>query len=240
MEKKVCSRCKIEKEFTEFHKRNDNYGDGYRSICKLCVSNKSKEKYQKSSDKKISSSKNYYYKNREEILNKKRKNYSPEKKKEYLENNKEKIIHGYREYREKNRQKILDYKKEYRKFNKEKIKKYRKEYIKLRTKNDLEFKIMNNLRSRLRQYIKTTNNNKKSSISEMIGCSSEELKKYLENRFDKRMSWDNYGKYGWHIDHIIPLSSVNEIEEIEKLFHFTNLQPLWWSENIKKSNKLNY
>ena len=52
------------------------------------------------------------------------------------------------------------------------------------------------------------------------------------------MTWDNYSYYGWHIDHIIPLSSANSDEELMKLCHFTNLQPLWYLENLKKSNKL--
>ena len=52
------------------------------------------------------------------------------------------------------------------------------------------------------------------------------------------MSWDNYGKYGWHIDHITPISLAQTEDEIYKLSHYTNLQPLWWRENILKSNKL--
>ena len=56
------------------------------------------------------------------------------------------------------------------------------------------------------------------------------------------MSWENYGYYGWHIDHIIPCSKfdLSKLEEQKKCFHFTNLQPLWALDNIKKSNKLNY
>jgi hypothetical protein len=51
------------------------------------------------------------------------------------------------------------------------------------------------------------------------------------------MSWDNYGYYGWHIDHIIPLSSAKTKEEIYKLCHFKNLQPLWWTDNLSKGKK---
>ena len=52
------------------------------------------------------------------------------------------------------------------------------------------------------------------------------------------MSWDNYGLHGWHIDHIIPISSAKTEEELYKLFYYTNLQPLWAIDNIKKGNKI--
>jgi hypothetical protein len=52
------------------------------------------------------------------------------------------------------------------------------------------------------------------------------------------MCWENYGKYGWHIDHIVPLSSAKTEEEIYKLCHYTNLQPLWSTDNLSKGCKL--
>jgi len=72
----------------------------------------------------------------------------------------------------------------------------------------------------------------------MLGCSIDFLKQYISNKFDKNMSWDNYGLYGWHIDHIIPLSSAKNKEELEKLCHYSNLQPLWAKDNLQKSNKI--
>ena len=72
----------------------------------------------------------------------------------------------------------------------------------------------------------------------IIGCIPEYLKEHIENQFTDGMCWENYGLYGWHIDHIIPLSSANTEDEIYKLCHYTNLQPLWAEENMKKSNKL--
>lgn len=72
-----------------------------------------------------------------------------------------------------------------------------------------------------------------------LGCSMEELKVYLESKFQPGMSWDNYSFTGWHIDHIIPLSSfdLTDPEQFKQACHYTNLQPLWAEDNFKKSNK---
>jgi len=74
---------------------------------------------------------------------------------------------------------------------------------------------------------------------DLLGCTPEFLKKYLEKQFKPGMNWDNYGRSGWHIDHIKPLSLAKDVEDLVKgkFFHYTNLQPLWAKDNIKKSNK---
>ena len=72
----------------------------------------------------------------------------------------------------------------------------------------------------------------------MVGCTPKFLKEYLEKQFKPGMTWQNYGIRGWHIDHIIPLDSAKTPEDVEKLMYYTNLQPLWAIENIKKGNKL--
>jgi hypothetical protein len=62
---------------------------------------------------------------------------------------------------------------------------------------------------------------------------------YLEKQFAPGMTWENYGIDGWHIDHIIPLSSAKgDLDQLKKLCHYTNLQPLWAEDNLKKSNRL--
>jgi hypothetical protein len=91
-------------------------------------------------------------------------------------------------------------------------------------------------RLRLYNYIKTHNITKKNKTFEIVGCSPQELKEHLEKQFKEGMNWENRNL--WHIDHIIPLASANTEEELYKLCHFTNLQPLWAEENIKKSDKL--
>jgi hypothetical protein len=86
--------------------------------------------------------------------------------------------------------------------------------------------------------LKKNNISKKNKTFDIVGCTPEFLREYIEQKFTEGMSWDNYGRNGWHVDHIIPLSSAKNESEIYKLCHYTNLQPLWESENIKKSNKI--
>lgn len=73
-----------------------------------------------------------------------------------------------------------------------------------------------------------------------LGCTTEELRAYLEAQFRLGMSWDNYGKGGWEIDHITPLASfdLTDREQFLKACHYTNLQPLWHHENRAKGDKL--
>ena len=74
---------------------------------------------------------------------------------------------------------------------------------------------------------------------ELTGCSPSELRLHLESQFQVGMTWDNYGMFGWHIDHIKPLSTfdLTDDEEIQAACHFTNLQPLWAYDNLSKKNK---
>jgi hypothetical protein len=89
------------------------------------------------------------------------------------------------------------------------------------------------LRSRLIGGIK--GNFKQSTTIELLGCSIEKLKQHLESKFKPGMSWSNYGK--WHIDHIKPCArfDLSKPNEQKKCFHYTNLQPLWAEENLKKN-----
>lgn len=105
-------------------------------------------------------------------------------------------------------------------------------------KLNMDFKLKEYLRSRIYHVLKGLNKSK--PTMKLIGCSIEFLKKYVASKFKRGMSWNNYGFYGWHIDHIRPCASfdLSKPEEQKKCFNYKNLQPLWAKDNILKSDKL--
>lgn len=114
----------------------------------------------------------------------------------------------------------------------------RREYIKTwknnKRKNDINYKLSCSLRERVSRLVRT------GSAVKDLGCTVEELKSHLESKFQFGMSWDNYGLYGWHIDHIIPLSSydLTDRKQLLEACHYTNLQPLWAKDNLSKSDNI--
>ncbi len=127
----------------------------------------------------------------------------------------------------------LDYRKEWGRKNKA----CRNEYYNKQRKENTNFRIAGNLRNRLNMAIR--NNQKVGSAVRDLGCPIKEFKKHLEAQWQPGMSWDNYGLYGWHIDHIVPLCKfdLKNREELFKAVHYTNLQPLWAKENLSKGGK---
>ena len=110
-----------------------------------------------------------------------------------------------------------------------------KQRTKKRREIDSLFRLRQNIRSLIRSSIKNGGFSKRTKTYEILGCSFEEFKKYIESKFKLGMTWENYGT--WEYDHITPVSwAINE-DEIIKLNHYTNLQPLWREENIAKSNR---
>jgi hypothetical protein len=105
-------------------------------------------------------------------------------------------------------------------------------------KKSINSKISANLRIRVYKALKQ--NNKSLKTLELLGCTIEFFKEYLESKFLFGMSWENYGVYGWHIDHIKPCASfdLSDPKQQQECFHYTNLQPLWAIDNLKKGKKL--
>lgn len=145
-----------------------------------------------------------------------------------------------RDYYINNVETIAKQKSIYTKNNLEHIVKRQSKYTKKRMAEDPMFRLTVNLRKRIKNYMKSIGISPKLSkeTQEMVGCSPQSLREHIESKFAGGMSWDNYGVNGWHLDHIIPLASAKNKEEIIKLNHYTNLQPLWAIENLKKGSQI--
>ena len=218
METKVCKKCKEEKKVCEFVK-SKNSKDGFYHICKICNNERSKKYRKENYEKTLESVRNWTKKNPKWVY---------ERQKRYRNNNPEKIRQMHKDFLKKNPEKIKQYRENY----KPRKRQQRKE----RGENDLIYNLINRMRGRFRKYLKTLNITKKNSTFEIVGCTPQQLKEHLERQFISGMTWENRNE--WHIDHIIPLSSAKTEEELYKLCHYTNLQPLWAEDNIKKSDKI--
>lgn len=129
----------------------------------------------------------------------------------------------------------IEYQRVYRQSHKKEGAAYQKIYRRVRSKEDVLFRVTSSLRTRTSRAIKQNRFNKKSHLGEYIGCTLLELKTHLEEQFTPGMTWGNYGE--WHIDHIVPLDSATTVDGLYTLCHYTNLQPLWAIDNIRKGNK---
>ena len=222
METKECTKCKSIKELTEFQK-DIRYSQGVKNNCKICNS-----EYKKL----------YKLKNQEKVS---------EYNKTYKENNIDKIKDYEKNRFIKNKDKISLYNKQYKIDNKErdriKNNTTKRLYKQKRIASDPLYKLNINTRSLIAISIKRKGYSKNAKSISILGCSIEDFKNHLESKFESWMNWDNYGKYngtlnfGWDIDHIIPISSAMNEEEIIKLNHYTNLQPLcsYTNRYIKKA-----
>jgi hypothetical protein len=219
---KICVKCNIEKSLENFRYRKDT--NRYEGICNECNKKQKKEYYLNNREKIMNKSNLYYKENTEKVLIKRKK---------YVEDNFELIKKRKSDYHIKNAEKIRKKVKLWRLENKEK----RNQTEKDKRKNDSLYKIIHYLRVRTNFFLKKMNVKKKNSFSHIIGCEPDFLKEHIEKKFVDGMSWDKMGKY-IHIDHIIPLSSAKTKDEIYKLCHYSNLQPLWAKDNLKKSNKI--
>jgi len=95
-----------------------------------------------------------------------------------------------------------------------------------------------NLRSRTTIAFNSKSWHKNGGTEQMLGCDWETAFNHIQNQFEDGMSWDNHSHTGWHIDHIVPLALAKNEEELKKLCHYTNLQPMWAKPNMSKSDKL--
>ena len=163
-----------------------------------------------------------------------------EKRKLNYLNNREHELKVNKLWKENNLERAKQINKLWVKNNPEKKNFSQRKYRKNRRNRDPMFKVLENLRVRIHSVLTSKHIVKETTTKKLTGCTLEYLKNHLEKKFKDGMSWDNYGQ--WHIDHIRPCASFNLLDPIEQkiCFHYTNLQPLWAEDNLKKSNKENY
>jgi hypothetical protein len=144
----------------------------------------------------------------------KNKDLESQRKAEWYLRNKERVLNKSKRWNFANRSKI----------NANKYRRYH---------TDVNFKLADILRSRITKFLRH------GKVLTALGCSVEELKRHLESRFQPGMTWENWSKTGWHVDHVKALSKFNLMDPVEfaKASHYTNLQPLWAEDNHRKHNK---
>lgn len=228
---KTCIKCNIEKEEIKFEKKGKLRG--YGNICKECrnISRKKKEfleiivKEYKCSCCSIIKDISYFNKckrNPQGINHICKECQSNKNKKRYEE--KSDII----------KKQTLQYFYD----NKEKVYTYRRKRAKERRKEDHLYTLKRRLRNRLYYALKRSEWKKDTHFAEYIGCTLEQLESHIESKFKDGMTWEN--KSDWAIDHIVPLAAAQTEEQLYKLCHYTNLQPLWSVDNAKKDDTLIY
>lgn len=211
--KKPCNDCGQLKELEEYHPSKSNK-DKRHNTCKECW--------------KIRSS-NRYYANHEENKAKNRKNWAENVEEKRAKQNARMATPEFKAYRR-------DYLKRYEP--------RRSELAKKRYANDPLYRIRTQLRNRFRKMLKNRGIRKRApGLSlKLLGCSLDSFKIYLQSKFEPGMTWENYGKGKgkWTIDHIIPcaLFDLTKPEHQAICFHFSNLQPMWGTDNFKKSTKV--
>lgn len=264
---KLCRGCGKDKEYMEFNKDKSSK-NGHVRLCRVCTANYKKEYYENNREKvnktnndrrsknrdKINKQAKEYYEKNKEIIALKTKAYQEKNKElikpqklEYRKNNKEKIAEGNKLYYEKNVEAIAKQQKEKYEKNKNtlKFKEQRRRHRKNSAKKPVN-KLRRAVRRRITDKLFNKNIKKKKSVIKYLGCSMDDLKLYLEQQFydnpetGEKMTWENYGFNGWHIDHILPLASFDLTDEkqLERAANYTNLQPLWAKENWAKAAKI--
>jgi hypothetical protein len=204
-------------------------------LCKSCNLTKEDTEFYKGNAKckscKIQYQKNYANKNIEKL-----KTY----KKKYRSENKDEIKDKLANYYKDNSEKIKDRARHNYSINRDKKIEYQTNYQRERRINDPIFKLKHSVSRMIRNSLKSKKFRKNSRSVDILGCSIEYFKSYIENRFEDNMTWENYGKV-WDIDHIIPLSSAINEEDVIRLNHYLNLQPLdsYINRNIKR-DKMDY
>ena len=189
--------------------------------------------YEANREKRLARDKAYYEANREKRIAQAKAKY---------ESNKDQILSQLKEKyhldAEDSRKRLRERRKANRDQVNERQRKYWKDWWSINKDNPF-IKITQSARSRISEAIRNKSTTRSGNTTKLLGCTFEQLYEHLESLFKNGMTWENYGRDGWHVDHIRPCSSFNlaDPEQQKQCFHYTNLQPLWWYENLSKGDK---
>lgn len=249
---KICSRCAVEKPLSDYQKQAVKK-DGLMPHCRACQAIAS-AKHRAENKEKIAAAKKEYAQRNKEILAVKSKAYRDanaeklrlktlaynarpevkEMRRAHAKANAEQIAKRDKAYREKHKEHIRARHAAHRRKIRPKI----NEYQTRRYSEDPLFRLRVTYRTRILDAMRRGGYTKRSKTSSLLGCNLETFKAHLESKFIPGMTWQNRGRYGWHVDHIIPLASAKTQEDIERLCHYTNTQPLWVQDNHSKGCKI--
>lgn len=254
---KKCSVCLEDKPLSNFYFRKDS--GKYRNECSKCLVEAFNKRRADNPEKIKEISKKTREKNKHKAKKRMQdwKANNPNHRKEYVKNNPEIIKAVAKRAYLKNKDKINEKKKEwyvnnkerhsatrdlYAKNNKERLLYARRKWERNRMDTDINYILQKTLRSRIRGALKSAGGRKAERTENLIGCTVEEFRVFIESQFTDGMSWDNWTTDGWHLDHRIPISWFNlENENCRKLaFSYKNMQPLWWQENFSKNNRYSH
>jgi hypothetical protein len=227
----------------------------YRERHKEKILTKKREYYLKNKAKLLQKAKKRYLDNKDKIKEQRKAYYLNNKEKfknhniQYYLENKDEICAKQREWHNKNKDKVKQYKvntkeaaKARRKIhyalNKNKIQKQMWFRQKQRMKEDPIYKFKLRCRHFINEAINVYKNNNSMSTEKILGCSLEYFIDWIEKQLPAGKTIQDLGIKKYHIDHIMPLSMAKNCDEAIKLCHYTNLRPLWWEENLAKSNKI--
>lgn len=198
--------------------------------------------YIKHREKRLNTQKEYYHAHKNERAEYNRqynldnKDSLAAKKKEYREQNSEHRKVKMREWYEKNKDYAKVQAKAYRDANKDKMREWSKQYRSERYKSDPVALLTYRIRTLIFSKFYAGGFTKKSRTFDILGCSYDDFLDYISASFKEGMSWDNYGE--WHLDHKVPVGLAENEEQVIKLNHYTNFQPLWKMDNLIKGSLL--
>lgn len=212
---KSCSKCGEVKAAQDFN-RNKKERSGFRNECRECQTSDSTRYRTTNRDKELSRSRNYYLKNKQQTA---------ERIKRWREKNREYVRQRDNAYNAKNRERVNEISRRAHR----------------RAQVNPQYRLANAMRACVYAGLTGCRKGWRNTFA-LLGYTIEDLRRHLEARFKPGMTWENYGRHGWHVDHKRPLASFDyqtpECPSFKEAWALDNLQPLWAQENISKGAKI--